>query len=357
MTYQSQAIRQAFTTLRQQKIRHRDIATRLNVSEGELVAAHTGATFSNGATMQTIRLNNDWADIIESLEPLGEMMALTRNESCVHEKIGVYRDTSHNGAVGLALGEIDLRLFYAQWAFGFAVKEQGEHGLQQSLQFFDRTGTAIHKIFLKPQSIQTAYDVLVTRFTADTQDAHITCVHPAARTADKPDADIDVAGFQLAWANMKDTHDFFGLLRKFGVSRLQSFRLADPQCAQRIAPDNLNTLFEAAVTKAVSIMVFTGNPGMIQIHSGVIHKTAVMGPWINVLDPRFNLHLRADHIVQAWVIKKPTVDGIVTSVELFDQHGDTIAMLFGERKPGVPELQGWRDLVSDLVKESAACPV
>jgi putative hemin transport protein len=42
------------------------------------------------------------------------------------------------------------------------------------------------------------------------------------------------------------------------------------------------------------------------------------------------------------------VDGVVTSVELFDDRGDNIAMLFGERKPGIPEDLRWRALAEAL---------
>ena len=83
-----------------------------------------------------------------SLEPLDEVMALTRNASCVHEKTGVYSNVSHQNHVGLVLGgEIDLRVFYQQWAHGFAVVEQTGKGVQRSLQFFDAHGKAVHKIF------------------------------------------------------------------------------------------------------------------------------------------------------------------------------------------------------------------
>ena len=75
-----------------------------------------------------------------------------------------------------------------------------------------------------------------------------------------------------------------------------------------------------------------------------------MGPWVNVLDPGFNLHLREDHIASAWVVKKPTADGLVTSLELFDAQGETIAMFFGERKPGKRESCEWRALIDNLLK-------
>ncbi|WP_304529309.1 ChuX/HutX family heme-like substrate-binding protein, partial [Acidovorax sp. HMWF029] len=57
---------------------------------------------------------------------------------------------------------------------------------------------------------------------------------------------------------------------------------------------------------------------------------------------------RTDMVAHVWVVEKPTADGIVTSVEAFDHAGELMAMFFGARKPGKPELQGWRDLVSGL---------
>ena len=50
----------------------------------------------------------------------------------------------------------------------------------------------------------------------------------------------------------------------------------------------------------------------------------------------------------AWIVRKPTSDGEVTSLELFDAAGDNIAMFFGERKPGKAELPQWRQLADSL---------
>jgi putative hemin transport protein len=101
-----------------------------------------------------------------------------------------------------------------------------------------------------------------------------------------------------------------------------------------------------------SIMVFVGSPGCIQIHSGPVQRIEPMvtpaARWINVLDPGFNLHLREDLLAHVWIVQKPTADGTVTSVEAFDHDGELMAMFFGSRKPGTPELQGWRELVARL---------
>ena len=64
------------------KMRERDLAAQLGIAEAEFVAAWVG----EGATRIEPRVN----DVLIGLEAVGEVIALTRNESAVHEKIGVY---------------------------------------------------------------------------------------------------------------------------------------------------------------------------------------------------------------------------------------------------------------------------
>lgn len=353
-------VRQAFHQARaERKARHRDIASELHISEGELLAAHTGSFGAEESLLQATRLRADWPQIIAALEPLGDVMALTRNESCVHEKVGTYRKASVQGQVGLLLGVIDLRVFYSNWAHGFAVSERLADGaIQRSLQFFDVAGQAIHKVFLRPESNLAAYEALVESLRAADQAPGLTPGAAWTAPAEKPDAEIDVATFRKEWASLRDTHEFFGLLKRHGLARTQALRLANPEYVQPLPLSSAHEALARAAQEGVSIMVFVGNPGMIQIHSGPVQKVAVMGPWINVLDPGFNLHLREDHIASAWAVRKPTVDGLVCSLELFDKEGRTIAMLFGERKPGQAERCDWRALLDSLVEgteESRPC--
>jgi putative hemin transport protein len=357
MTQLIHSTRKSFQTLRvDQKMRHRDIAGRLEMSEGELIAAFLGIKTipSEVGEMQAVRLLPTWADIMASMESLGEVMALTRNASCVHEKVGIYQHASQEGPVGLVVGEIDLRLFYQAWAHGFAVREMTKDGLQRSLQFFDKAGVAIHKIHLRAQSSVVQYDALLKQFQSDDQTPGIQALKLDKNVAELPDQNIDVAAWRQSWRDMKDTHDFFALLRQFKVTRTQGLRLAHPDFVQALPVRCAKDLLEGAATAGTPLMVFVGNPGMLQIHSGPIHKVMLAQSWLNVMDPRFNLHLQMDSVAQAWLVRKPTDDGIVTSVELFDGNGEAIAMFFGERKPGNPELSAWRSLVSELFTRSAA---
>jgi putative hemin transport protein len=47
-------------------------------------------------------------------------------------------------------------------------------------------------------------------------------------------------------------------------------------------------------------------------------------------------------------VRKPTRDGIVTSLEIFDADDAQIAWLFGERHEGEAEMPAWRLLLDGL---------
>ncbi len=320
------------------KLRIRDAARQLGTSEAALLATRTGA----GVT----RLAGDWKQFLVDVLPLGKVMALTRNDNAVHERKGIYDNITYQGPVGTALNDdIDLRLFMMHWDTGFAVQENDRY----SFQFFDKSGAAVHKIYCTGDTNMEAYHALVERYKASEQSSEVTVTPYPPAPAEKADSDIDVNGFQTAWKEIKDTHEFFGLLGKFGVSRHQAMRLAPEGFVQHIPNDSMRKMLTLASERQVPIMVFVGSRGCIQIHTGPVQKLMEAGPWFNVLDPDFNLHVREDVIANTYIVKKPSVDGEVTSIEVFDASGEMIVQFFGKRKPGVPELTEWRTLVNDLV--------
>ena len=322
-----------------QRIYPRDVAARLGVSEAEIVALDEGRLAT--------RLRPDWVGLLSRLSELGEVMALTRNADAVHEKIGTYGPFEGSPGIGLFVGEaMDLRLFLTRWAHAWAVMPEAEGG-RRSLQVFAADGAAVHKVFSRPATDLAAWDRLVADF-AEAAPGPLAIKPAAVPAALKPDSAIDVAGFLAGWDGLTDTHHFHPLLMKFGVGRTQAFRLAGPARARPVPAASLRRCLTAAAGQGLPIMVFVGNPACIQIHTGPVVQLREAGPWFNVLDPGFNLHLRETAIDTAWVVRKPTEDGVVTSLELFDAGGDAIATLFGKRKPGQAEDPAWRALCAGL---------
>lgn len=330
--------------------RARDLADRLGVPEAALSEARR-------ATGETRRLakgehKGAFRDLLIAVGGVGEVMALTRSDHCVHEKHGTYLDPEIEGPVGLFLGEIDLRLFLFNWKYAYAVSELTRSGPRRSLQFFDAAGEAMHKIYETGATDSDAFTALIETFADDDAEPAVFAPIPAAK-APRPDAEVDVPALRAAWAGMTDTHQFFGMLREHDVAREQAMRLVGEDWARPVPLDACRRAFERASATGQSIMVFAFNRGCVQIHTGPVANIKVMGPWLNVLDPRFNLHLREDRIASAWIVRKPGDTGDVTSLELFDKDGFCFVQLFGERKPGKPEREDWRALLAELEGEPA----
>ncbi|OGB91359.1 MAG: hemin receptor [Burkholderiales bacterium RIFCSPLOWO2_12_FULL_67_210] len=343
-------IRTRFEQARARGLRAREAAESLGLSEGAALAAHVGG---HGHPLQVVPLRPDWLALLQSLEPCGPLMALTRNESVVHEKTGVYQKLSASGPVGLALGEqIDLRLFFHQWHAGFVVTEAatGSGPDSGSLQFYDRHGTAVHKIFVREQTDREAWAQAIHRAIEPGQSPRFEA--PAPLRARPMQPAVDAQAFASAWGAMTDTHQFFPLLRQFGLERLHGLRLVEGRYTHRVETPAVREMLMEAAFEATPIMVFVSSPGCIQIHTGPVRRVEPLEvhgkTWLNVLDPGFNLHLREDLIDSAWVVEKPTDDGAVTSLEVFDAQGELMAMFFGARKPGQPELAAWRQILSHL---------
>jgi putative hemin transport protein len=139
---------------------------------------------------------------------------------------------------------------------------------------------------------------------------------------------------------------------KHKVNRRDAVELAKDKFSHQIPADSLRMILDRASLEKLPIMIFAGNRGNLQIHQGKVQTIRIMDQWLNVLDPDFNMHLREDYIDTVWVVKKPTTDGLVTSVEVYDKAKNLIVQFFGLRKPGIPELEGWRKLVDALLQRA-----
>lgn len=325
----------------QPKARIRNLAVSLGVSELELVAAQAG-------DIQSTPLRTPPQEVFRELGSLGRVMALTRNEYCVHERHGCYEDIRAGATMGIVLGpDIDLRVFFTDWAHSWAV----ESGGRKSLQFFDRAGMAVHKVYLTSESDADAWDALVERFS-EPQPVWPT-IEPLTREEEET---IQTAPPELRedWRAMQDTHEFFGLLKRHKVARLIALRDVGTDLAQQVPVETAERVLSDVAQADIPFMCFVGNHGMIQIHSGPVKKVLRTGPWFNVLEPHFNLHLNTQAIDKAWVVNKPTVDGWVTSLECFSKEGEMIVQFFGVRKPGQPELPQWRALLESYCQTPLA---
>ncbi len=338
----------AIRQLRQEnpKMRDRDFAAQHKISEAQLVAAYQG----EGVTW----ISAEIAEVFPRLAALGEVMALTRNDSCVIEKVGTYSDFRPGKHASMVLtAEIDLRLFPRHFAIAFAVERSSDTGTRRSLQFFDSAGDAVHKVHLRDTSNLQAWQDLVRDLALPDQEAVLEVSARQAPEAAKS-APSKVDALRTEWAKMTDTHQFRQLTSKLKMNRLGAYRIAGEPLARELDPGAVDTMLHAVRDAGIEVMIFVGNPGCIQIHSGPVKTLRSMGPWQNILDPGFDLHLRLDHLTEVWAVNKPTQRGPAISVEAFDSEGQIILQVFGRRDGDLDHRPEWGKIVAALPTRSAA---
>ena len=322
------------------KRRARDAADAQGISEAQLVAACVG----HGAT----RIAAHPDRIIPAAERLGEVMALTRVGVCVHEKVGEYGEYHPGVHAAMTLTEnIDLRIFPSHWVHAFAVETESEQGPRRSLQIFDAAGDAVHKIHLRAASNHGVWkDIVAELAVADQTDIQVVEDRtPVERPKSRPDK-LDI--LREEWDRLTDTHQFLRLCSKLKMNRLGAYRIVGAPWVRRLETGAADAMLQAVRDAAIEVMIFVGNRGCIQIHTGPVHTLKPMGPWQNVMDPGFNLHLRLDKVAEIWAVQKPTQRGPAVSVEAFDAEGGLIFQVFGVGKEGRDSRPVWRHIVQAL---------
>lgn len=335
-----QEIRQQWLKIKEEKpqTRAREAAQVIGISEAELVASQ--------ALGRAVRLDAKWPELLVEFKKLGRVMSLTRNEACVLEHKGSFQKIDIQGnaphQIATVIGPIEQRVFFHAWKFGFSVAQESPRGTMLSFQFFDGNGQAVMKVFLQEKSNTSYFSEITLTYAHPDQESIIeTSPYSLNTYTENP----DIEAFRKDWEGMQDTHEFFGMLRKHQIAREQALQVIGKPWAEKFSLANLEKLLEEAAKEKLPIMIFAGNKGNIQIHQGKIKTIRRMGNWLNVLDPDFNMHLDESLIANAWVVRKPTSEGPVTSIELFDTNGELMAQFFGLRKPSIPELKAWTAMV------------
>jgi len=327
-------------------LRIRDAAQQLGVAEVQLLATQCGK--------EATRLTGSWPDLLVLVSDVKvNAMALTRNDACVIELSGRYPKPEVHGESGLAIGNpIDLRFFFKHWEKAFALSEVMRGKLRHSLLFFDASGEAVHKIYFLDEELggREPFERLIAPFIAANQ-GKSEVIKPLFAETTEPDFSQH-ENFLEAWGNMEGPHDFASLLSAFNIDRLSAVQWAEGTYVDRVPNDSFRKLLNDAKEKELPIMVFVGNPGCLQIYSGTVKHIADRGPWFNVLDPHFNLHLMEPMIHSCWRVNKPLGKDSVHALELYSESGLHILTMYGKRKPGEQELPQWRESILSIRADS-----
>ena len=212
----------------------------------------------------------------------------------------------------------------------------------------------MHKVHLRPTSNLYAYQKLVASLEAVDQQPSVALAEDDAAGAPEAAPSVSADDLRDRWSKLTDVHQFFGMLRTLKLDRQQAMRMVGQDYAWQLDTDAVAAMFNHVARDGLPIMCFVGSRGCVQIHSGPVRSIKPMGPWLNVLDETFHLHLRVDHIREVWAVRKPTREGHVTSLEAYGADGNLIIQFFGQRHEGEVERADWRFLAENMPRLPAS---
>ena len=249
------------------------------------------------------------------------MMALTRNEACVHEKHGRFSRAGVPGRHGPG-GRRDrpAAVHCAHWALRLrAGAKRRAAGPRRSLQFFDRRRTRDPQGLRRPpRPTPAAFAGSPPRRRRAAGGAGAVRSRRPAPPAERPDAEIDVAGLPPPGRRSRTPTNSSGCCGASGSARAQAMRLAGPDLARPVRGcRDARGADAASRPKRLPIMVFVGNPGLRAdpFRPGAPHRGH--GPLAQRARPALQpAPARGPHRHGAWVVRKPSVNGDIHSLEL-----------------------------------------
>jgi putative hemin transport protein len=318
--------------------------------DSDVMALPAAQRLAAGIPHRATLLQGPFPALLYRISSLGVVTILTGNASAIQEKTGIYDHAAYQGAAGLAGNQpIHQRVFYQKWKYGFAVSDiSDDDRVQRYLQFFDEDGNGVHKILLHEASRIDAFQQIVSDFAAAEQ-SPVLDVFRTVPAAAEDVATLDIDALRADWASIDDTEAFFARQIEFDRMRLHKLRFAGKAFAHQVANDSVRIFLQKLADLGSTVTTQVGNVGIVQAYQGRIKQICSIDSWLNILNPDYRLRLREDHIDTVWVAKKPTTDGIITSLELFNHEGVSIARFFSKPEPGKPEPREWRDSIMRLL--------
>ena len=326
-----QDIRKSFASLRvEKKLRHREIAHFLEITEAELIDAHVGVSKldvikSSPQMARAVRLKKPWVSWMPMIQKLGDVMSLTRNSSAVHEVMGSYKNAySENGAHKIVSNHLQLQLKYQFWEFAYLFEESKSNTAQRSIQFFDESGQAVYKIFLLPHSHHWYFDEIAKRYGDAHQD-------PGILIHEKGDEEA--------------------LPQPSQFTRLDELKGLTGESATVIDPQALRIILGSAAHLNLPLMIVVANQAVQQTYQGPILEMIEMKSWLHLINPEFNLHLDLSNTPHIWLVHHSHQKNMKSSIELLNEEGCVVTMISHAEHSELNQIKSWQELIEKFETE------
>lgn len=315
-------------------------------SEADIMAARCG--------QQAKRLQPHWPTLLTHLSRLGPTLFVTRHGNTSHEKLlHLYKIALSGNVASIHDQDGSLELDLSHWHCGFALHEGDDpHSACISLHFFDIHGKLLHSIYPMLSSMELGTAFLNKLYSADQTPQEF--LLPPTQLRRRSRATVDTASLTVHWRHLQNCQAIPVILQKHQVSRLQALQALPPEFATPAARTAFQTLMQQTVERNMPVELSLFNPGVRQTHRGLLENHRGDGFANRSHDAWFRLNLDSLDLHSAWVVHKPTANGMVSSLELYNHHGEPVLMLSDMPNAGLPQTLEWQSLLYNLTTATAA---
>ena len=269
------------------KVRIRDAAYQMKVSEAELLSTEINETVS-------FLLIEDMTAFIKDVLKVDKIMLLIRSDYVVHEKTIKTKNIrlEENQIIDLDKNDCSILDFNID-AFEYVFFQKKMHSNRElkSFQFFDKAGMAILKIYLKGKDLGF-FDEIDLKYK---------------KTYNyEMQSDLDINNSNLLDSKIKINLPFDTINSK--------------TTCRDISVKSLRLILENASDMKTPIQIHALGLGTIQYHRNTVRNIVDYGPWVNVIDQKFNLHVLENGLTRASLIQYQFKDCQQYLINFFDKN-------------------------------------
>lgn len=298
------------------------------------------AAVARGCGGPITRLDGRWAALLRALPVFTDLTA-TVQDGALYQVARGRASAVEVGAAGGYIGGpgLDLRVFTAGWAHGFAAAYDNPDGPLRMLAFFDAAGEPALGLRVGTARGSAAFDALVARHRhADQQPG----VRPVAVPAPPPVAPLPSPPARLG-------AECYPLFSGAALGRQQALQAAGPSLARAVDPRCIGCLLRIASEQRRELAWLAGTPGALLGHAGAIARVTREGDRLRLGGRGFLGEFDPDAIAHAWVVHRPGRAQVRTTLELYRRDGRLLAALTAAGSaPGGGECVVWRALLLGL---------
>ena len=269
------------------KVRIRDAAYQMKVSEAELLSTEINETVS-------FLLIEDMTAFIKDVLKVDKIMLLIRSDYVVHEKTIKTKNIrlEDNQIIDLDKNDCSI-LDFNMDAFEYVFFQKKMHSNRElkSFQLFDKAGMAILKIYLKGKDLGF-FDEIDLKYK---------------KTYNyEMQSDLDINNSNLLDSKIK-------INLPYDTSNSKT-------TCRDISVKSLRLILENASDMKTPIQIHALGLGTIQYHRNTVRNIVDYGPWVNVIDQKFNLHVLENGLTRASLVQYQFKDCQQYLINFFDKN-------------------------------------